>query len=93
MKRGMLPTALTAALCTFVSLTVAAQRDTGARILTKDQSVAVPARQIIAVGETYSFEYEATAGRKTAWLEARTTGGKWQVQAHVIHEVILENLL
>jgi peptidase S41-like protein len=37
MKRRVLPTALTAALCTFVSLTVAAQRDTGARILTKDQ--------------------------------------------------------
>ncbi len=47
-------------------------------------SVAVPARQIIAVGETYDFEYQAPEGRKTLWLEVRTTGGKWQVQGHVI---------
>lgn len=48
------------------------------------ESVAVPARQIIAVGETYEFEYQAPAGRKTAWLEVRTTSGKWQVQGHVL---------
>ena len=47
-------------------------------------SVAVPARQAIAVGETYDFEYDAPQGRKTAWLEVRTTGGKWQAQARVI---------
>ncbi len=47
-------------------------------------SVAVPARQIIAVGETYEFEYQAPERRKTAWLEVRTTSGKWQVQGHVI---------
>ena len=45
---------------------------------------AVPARQTIAVGETYDFEYEAPAGRKTVWLEVRTPGGKWQAQGHVI---------
>ena len=43
-----------------------------------------PARQTIAVGETYEFEYEAPQGRKTAWLEVRTTSGKWQVQGEVI---------
>ena len=48
------------------------------------ESVEVQARQIIAVGETYEFEYQAPAGRKTAWLEVRTTSGRWQAQAHVI---------
>ena len=48
------------------------------------QSVATPARQTIAVGETYDFEYQAPAGRKTIWLEVRTRGGKWQAQGHVI---------
>jgi FtsP/CotA-like multicopper oxidase with cupredoxin domain len=48
------------------------------------ESVAVPARQTIAVGETYEFEYAAPEGRKSAWLEVRTPGGKWQVQGHVI---------
>ena len=43
----------------------------------------VPARQTIAVGETYDFEY-VTAGRKTVWLEVRTTSGKWQAQGQVI---------
>ena len=44
----------------------------------------VPARQLIAVGETYDFEYQAPAGRKTGWIEVRTTGGKWQAQGQVI---------
>jgi FtsP/CotA-like multicopper oxidase with cupredoxin domain len=48
------------------------------------ESVATPAHQTIAVGETYEFEYQAPEGRKTAWLEVRTLGGKWQVQGHVI---------
>ena len=48
------------------------------------ECVAAPARQTIAVGETYEFEYQAPEGRKTAWLEVRTTGGKWQAQGHVI---------
>ena len=47
---------------------------------------AVPgaARVTIAVGETYEFAFRAPEGRKTAWLEVRTTGGKWQAQGHVV---------
>jgi len=48
------------------------------------EAVAEPARQTIAVGETYDFEYQAPEGRRTAWLEVRTAGGKWQAQGHVI---------
>jgi FtsP/CotA-like multicopper oxidase with cupredoxin domain len=58
--------------------------------LTKDgarvpavEGVLVAARQTIAVGETYDFEYEAPPGRKTAWLEVRTTSGKWLVQGQI----------
>jgi len=36
-----------------------------------------------AVGETYDFEYQPAAG-KTAWLEVRSRGGRWQVQGQVI---------
>ncbi|MCC7125175.1 MAG: multicopper oxidase domain-containing protein [Acidobacteria bacterium] len=43
-----------------------------------------PARQIIAVGETYDFEFDAPPERGTAWLEVRTPGGKWQAQGHVV---------
>lgn len=39
------------------------------------QPAAAPARQTIAVGETYDFEYHAPAGRKTLWLEVRTPTG------------------
>jgi hypothetical protein len=52
--------------------------------LAASAAVAVPARQTIAVGETYEFEYQAPVSRKTAWLEVRTLGGKWQAQGHVI---------
>jgi hypothetical protein len=59
--------------------------------LTKDgapvpaaDAVPLPANQIIAVGETYDFEYEAPEGRRTLWLDVQTTGGKWQAQARVI---------
>lgn len=48
------------------------------------ESAPGPARQTIAVGETYEFEYEADRGRRTLWLEVRTPGGKWQAQARVI---------
>jgi FtsP/CotA-like multicopper oxidase with cupredoxin domain len=48
------------------------------------ESAIGPARQVIAVGETYDFEYQAPEGRQTAWLEVRTTGGKWQAQGQVI---------
>ena len=44
----------------------------------------MPARQVIAVGETYDFEYDAPRGRSTVWLDVRTTGGKWQAQGQVI---------
>jgi FtsP/CotA-like multicopper oxidase with cupredoxin domain len=53
-------------------------------LVPEGESVAVPARQTIAVGETYDFEYEAPPGRKTAWLEVRTTAGQWLVQGQVI---------
>jgi hypothetical protein len=43
-----------------------------------------PARQTIAVGETYDFEFEAPPRRSALWLEVRTPGGKWQAQARVI---------
>ena len=46
-------------------------------------STPVPARQSIAVGETYDCEYRAE-GRRTVWLEVRTAGGKWQAQGQVI---------
>jgi manganese oxidase len=55
----------------------------GARLPTAE-STAAAARQTIAVGETYDFEYDAPARRTTLWLEVRTTGGKWQAQAHVV---------
>ena len=43
----------------------------------------VPARQLIAVGETYDFEYTAPPGRRTLWLEVRTAGGRWLLQGRV----------
>jgi FtsP/CotA-like multicopper oxidase with cupredoxin domain len=46
--------------------------------------VASPARQAIAVGETYDFEYDAPPGRRTLWIEARSPGGKWQAQGRII---------
>ena len=48
------------------------------------KSVAGPARQTIAVGETYDFDLSGARGPQDAWLEVRTTGGKWQAQGHVI---------
>jgi FtsP/CotA-like multicopper oxidase with cupredoxin domain len=42
------------------------------------------ARQLVAVGETYEFDYEAPQGRKNVWFEVRSTGGKWQVQGQII---------
>jgi hypothetical protein len=43
-----------------------------------------PARQTIAVGETYEFEYQAPEGRRNLWFEVRSTGGKWQAQGLVV---------
>jgi hypothetical protein len=53
-------------------------------MLPSERSIMEPATKIIAVGETYDFEYEAPPGRRSLWLEARSLGGKWQAQAHVI---------
>ena len=44
----------------------------------------VPAKQLIAVGETYDFEIPVPAGRRTLWIEVRSTGGRWLVQRRVI---------
>ena len=61
------------------------------RPLTKDgapvpecEAAPGPARATIAVGETYDFEVEAPAGRRTLWLEVRGTDGRWQAQARVL---------
>lgn len=43
-----------------------------------------PARQTIAVGETYDFEIELPPGRRTLWLEVRSPAGKWEAQGQVI---------
>jgi FtsP/CotA-like multicopper oxidase with cupredoxin domain len=42
------------------------------------------ARQLIGVGETYDFEYQAPPGRQTLWLDVKGPGGKWHTQAHII---------
>ena len=52
--------------------------------LPPDRCVPGPARQTIAVGETYDFEVQTPPGRQNLWLEVRTTGGKWQVQGQII---------
>ena len=49
-----------------------------------DRNQARPARQIIGVGETYDFEYEAPSGRQNLWLEVRSPGGRWHAQGRVI---------
>ena len=48
------------------------------------EAVTGPAAQTIAVGETYEFDFQAPEGRRGAWLEVRTTGGKWQAQGRVV---------
>jgi hypothetical protein len=61
------------------------------RPLTKD-GVAVPssqsaprkAEQLIGVGETYDFEYEAPASREDLWIELRGTDGRFYMQAKAI---------
>ena len=44
----------------------------------------IAARQTIAVGETYDFEIDLPPGRRTLWLEVRSTAGKWEAQGQVI---------
>ena len=52
--------------------------------LPADRSAPGPAAQIIGVGETYDFEYEAPPTRQSLWLEVRSTGGRWLAQGHMI---------
>ena len=52
--------------------------------LPEEACAPVPARQTIAVGETYDFAVDVPPGRRTYWLEVRTPAGRWQLQAHVI---------
>jgi manganese oxidase len=61
------------------------------RPLAKDGAAFAPRRsepesaaQVIGVGETYDFEYEAPPGRQWLWLEVRSPGGKWLSQGQVI---------
>ena len=39
-----------------------------------------PARQTIAVGETYDFAVDLPPGRRRFWIEVRSTAGKWEAQ-------------
>jgi FtsP/CotA-like multicopper oxidase with cupredoxin domain len=55
----------------------------GARVPAAHRGVK-PARQMIGVGETYDFEFDAPPGRRSLWLEARSPGGKWRAQGQVI---------
>jgi FtsP/CotA-like multicopper oxidase with cupredoxin domain len=52
--------------------------------LPPDRCVPSPARQTIAVGETYDFEVQTPPGRQNLWLEVKSTAGKWQVQGHIV---------
>ena len=42
------------------------------------------AQQIVGVGETYDFEFQAPAGRRNLWFEVRSPAGKWHAQGHII---------
>jgi FtsP/CotA-like multicopper oxidase with cupredoxin domain len=61
------------------------------RALTKDgvpvpaeESTPGPATQIMAVGETFDFEYQAPPGRHSLWLNVRTPAGRWAAQGRVV---------
>ena len=43
-----------------------------------------PARQTIAVGETYDFEVDMAPGQRNLWIEVRSTGGRWETQGTII---------
>lgn len=75
-----------------VSVTLRSRHDVVMwRPLTKD-GVAVPsnqaaprqAEQLIGVGETYDFEYDAPAGREDLWIELRSTDGRFHLQGKAI---------
>jgi FtsP/CotA-like multicopper oxidase with cupredoxin domain len=42
------------------------------------------ATQVIGVGETYDFEYDAPPGRATLWIEVRSQGGRWMNQGQIV---------
>jgi FtsP/CotA-like multicopper oxidase with cupredoxin domain len=46
--------------------------------------VSIPARQTVAVGETYDFQVDVPPGRQTLWLEVRSTAGKWEAQGRIV---------
>ena len=53
--------------------------------LPPERSLDKSAAQVIAVGETYDFEYEAPPqGHRPLWLEVRSPGGKWHAQCQII---------
>jgi FtsP/CotA-like multicopper oxidase with cupredoxin domain len=61
------------------------------RPLTKDGAAVPPgetaprdAKQTIAVGETYDFEYDAPASRQDMWIEVRGLDGTWHVQGRAV---------
>jgi manganese oxidase len=61
------------------------------RPLTKDgmpvpsaNAAARPANQVIAVGETYDFAYDAPASRHELWIEVKTESGHWLAQGHAV---------
>jgi hypothetical protein len=39
---------------------------------------------VIAVGETYDFEYDAPAGRHEVWIELKGENGRWLAQGHAV---------
>jgi manganese oxidase len=45
---------------------------------------AVPARQTIAVGETYDFELDTAPAPHNLWIDVRSTAGRWLAQGRVI---------
>ena len=60
------------------------------RLVSKDgatvspaQATLRPASQIVGVGETYDFEFDAAPGRQGFWLEVRSPGGRWYAQGRV----------
>jgi FtsP/CotA-like multicopper oxidase with cupredoxin domain len=52
--------------------------------LPPDRCIPGPAKQVIGVGETYDFEFEAPKGRRNLWLEVRSPGGRWLTQGLVV---------
>ena len=44
----------------------------------------VPARQTIAVGETYDFEVDTARAPHNLWIDVRSTAGKWLAQGRVV---------